>query len=271
MVCIRVVPQEDEPLWKLVARIDGTVSEYRESDTNFFLQLVKPTSVAVPSKLALLRDGVWTVGTREVRSALGLPQPGYVTVDPHMLPKGDEVYLHCKDTDWSLGKEESPVPAVMCQMQDSLHRRLAAEQAVRTPEREELPGPSPAVLCAFISKLACHEIAIVEEIEDYLYYHVLVADHVKYFAHVGPPVPPSLIAPALESPLRIPRILHALFAVGSVWRGPDSYNTSNPWPSSCPVLIRIPNSWDLHDDVHAAPFYHDDEYYLYQGVKRVLR
>lgn len=228
---------------------------------DYFIQLAKPTSVTAPSKLALLRDGEWTVGGAEVRSAIGLPQLGDVLVDPHTLPEGDEVYLRSESLQWSAN---ITVP-VMYQLVGSLGTlgwQALTEDALKKPQ--DLEGPSISVLWAFITKLARYEIAIVETIEDYLYYHVLVADHVKYFDYVGPPVPPSLMAPALESPLRIPRILHALFSVGSAWKGPEG----DTLYTSCPVFITVPNSWDLHKGDNDLPS--SEEKLNWGGGKRVF-
>lgn len=237
-MCIRVEPQEGESLKTLRDRIP---KQYRVPSfwpQESFLLLVKPTGVTAASTLALLRDGEWIVGGAEVRSAIGLPQLGDVIVDPHSLSNGDEVYVRSESV---FCEKIITVPAVMYQVVGTLPWRAVAEEALKKPQ--ELPRPCPAVLCAFIAKLARYEIAIVENIEDYLYYHVLVADHVKYFEYVGPPVPPSLITPALESPLRIPRILYAMFAVGSVWNGPWGGSCA----SSCGAVITVPDSWDSHN------------------------
>lgn len=263
MVCIRTVPNEGETLTELRRR------EWGDDDAEnpkFFLQLVKPKNVPLTRNcdLALRQNMQWIVGAREVRSALGLPTFGLATVNPRELPDGDEVFLQVTAQNRD-AMPLSPHSAVMIQKPSTLRWRLVAEQALR--QHQPPRTPSAAVLSVFVAKLARHEIALVEVVEDYLYYHVLVADHVKYFDYVGPHVPPSLIAPALKSPLRIPRILHAMFEIGCAWDGPES----------CPVSIRMPDSWDSHDVDAAAPWQHEyaeefyEEYEELVGTKRVLR
>eukprot|EP00035_Acanthoeca_spectabilis_P000982 m.76680 g.76680 ORF g.76680 m.76680 type:complete len:983 (-) comp10547_c0_seq2:50-2998(-) len=263
MICIRTVPNEGETLTELRRR------EWGDDDAEnpkFFLQLVKPKNVPLTRNcdLALRQNMQWIVGAREVRSALGLPAFGLATVNPRELPDGDEVFLQVTAQNRD-AMPLSPHSAVMIQKPNTLRWRLVAEQALRQPQPPRTP--SAAVLSVFVAKLARHEIALVEVVEDYLYYHVLVADHVKYFDYVGPRVPPSLIAPALKSPLRIPRILHAMFEIGCAWDGPES----------CHVSIRMPDSWDSHDVDAVAPWQHEyaeefyEEYEELVGTKRVLR
>eukprot|EP00035_Acanthoeca_spectabilis_P006829 m.129709 g.129709 ORF g.129709 m.129709 type:complete len:1205 (-) comp13684_c0_seq1:150-3764(-) len=236
MICIRVKVEDGDTLKTAKDRLGCHCSH----DETFF-QIIEPTIVAVGSELALLRNGEWLVGAATVRSALGLAGFGRVTIVPGELPDGDEVYHRRIDRQSDTAVLQG---AVMFYKKKSLHWELYVEQSKN--EAKESTGPSAAVLSFFIARLAQYEIALVEEIEDYLYYHVLAADHVKYFDSVQVPVPPSMIAPALESPLRIPRILHAMFEIGMRWSGP--------------TLIKMPESWESHDDDDASPWQmYDDE------------